>query len=73
MTMQEVVPSRWAKLPVSLAIASGLLIALVPANVWPLLLTAMWCLVILPSCSDNLLTKYRLTDRGGCPNIQPHG
>jgi membrane protease YdiL (CAAX protease family) len=39
MTMQEVAPSRWAKLPVSvLAVVAGLVIALVPANVWPLLL-----------------------------------
>jgi membrane protease YdiL (CAAX protease family) len=39
MTPQDGVSSCWAKLPFSLlAIGSGLLIALVPANVWPLLL-----------------------------------
>src|SRR5258705_10572281 len=39
MTTQDGVSSRWAKLRNSLlAIGSGLLIALVPANVWPLLL-----------------------------------
>jgi membrane protease YdiL (CAAX protease family) len=39
MTMQEVAPSRWTKLPVSvLAVVAGLVIALVPANVWPLFL-----------------------------------
>jgi membrane protease YdiL (CAAX protease family) len=39
MTTQDGVSSRWAKLRNSLlVIGSGLLIALVPANVWPLLL-----------------------------------
>jgi membrane protease YdiL (CAAX protease family) len=39
MTMQHGAPSRWARLPISLwAIISGLLIALIAANVWPLLL-----------------------------------
>lgn len=39
MTTQERAPTLWAKLPVSLrAILSGLLIALLPANVWLLLL-----------------------------------
>jgi membrane protease YdiL (CAAX protease family) len=39
MTTRDGVSSRWAKLPSSLlAIGSGLLIALVPANVWPPLL-----------------------------------
>jgi membrane protease YdiL (CAAX protease family) len=39
MTTQDRVPSGWAKLPISIrAIISGLLIALVAANVWPLLL-----------------------------------
>ncbi len=39
MTTQPDVSTRWTKLPIPLrAIVSGLLIALVPANVWPLLL-----------------------------------
>src|ERR1700719_190219 len=39
MTTRERVPSAWTKLPVSVrAILSGILIALVAANVWPLLL-----------------------------------
>lgn len=39
MTRQDRSPSLWMKLPVSLrAIVSGLLVALVAANVWPLLL-----------------------------------
>lgn len=39
MTTQDTAPSLWMKLPISLrAIISGLLIALVAANVWPLLL-----------------------------------
>lgn len=39
MTMQDRSPSLWVKLPISLrAIVSGLLVALVAANVWPLLL-----------------------------------
>ena len=39
MTTHDDVSSRWAKLPISLrAIVSGIVIALVPANVWPLLL-----------------------------------
>ncbi len=39
MTTQDRAPGIWAKLPVSLrAIISGLLIALIAANVWPLLL-----------------------------------
>lgn len=39
MTTKERAPSLWAKLPISLrAILSGLLIALIAANVWPLLL-----------------------------------
>ncbi len=39
MTTQNGAPSRWARLPISLrAIVSGIVIALVPANVWPLLL-----------------------------------
>src|ERR1700751_5882093 len=38
-TTQDTAPSLWMKLPISLrAIVSGLLIALVAANVWPLLL-----------------------------------
>ena len=39
LTMQDTAPSLWMKLPISLrAISSGLLIALVAANVWLLLL-----------------------------------
>lgn len=39
MTTQERVPSAWAKLPISVrAILTGIVIALVAANVWPLLL-----------------------------------
>jgi len=39
MTTQAGASTRWTKLPISLrAIVSGLLIALIPANVWPLLL-----------------------------------
>ena len=42
MTTQESAPSWWAKLPVALrAIISGLLIAMVAANVWPLLLVTL--------------------------------
>jgi len=42
MTEQENQPGRWTKLPVSLrAVILGLLIALIPANVWPLLLVSM--------------------------------
>lgn len=39
MTSQDRAPNIWSRLPIALrAIISGLLIALVPANVWPLLL-----------------------------------
>ena len=39
MTTHETASSLWMKLPISLrAIVSGLLIALVAANVWPVLL-----------------------------------
>jgi membrane protease YdiL (CAAX protease family) len=39
MTAQENRPSRWARLPVSLrAVITGIVIALIPANVWPPLL-----------------------------------
>jgi membrane protease YdiL (CAAX protease family) len=39
MTTQDRAPNIWSRLPIALrAIISGLLIALVPANVWPLLL-----------------------------------
>lgn len=39
MQAQDRVPSLWGKLPILLrAIVSGLLIALVAANIWPLLL-----------------------------------
>jgi membrane protease YdiL (CAAX protease family) len=42
MTAQAALPSRWATLPVSLrAIISGLLIALIAANVWPPLLLSL--------------------------------
>ena len=42
MTEQENQPGRWTKLPVSLrAVILGLLIALIPANVWPPLLVSM--------------------------------
>ena len=42
MTTQESAPSWWTKLPVALrAIISGLLIAMVAANVWPLLLVTL--------------------------------
>jgi membrane protease YdiL (CAAX protease family) len=42
LTTQESTPSWWTKLPVALrAIISGLLIAMVAANVWPLLLVAL--------------------------------
>ena len=42
MMAQEHPPSRWAKLPVSLrAITVGIVIALIPANVWPLLLLSL--------------------------------
>src|SRR5258706_13895927 len=38
-TTQNLAPSLWLRLPIALrAIVSGLLIALVAANVWPLLL-----------------------------------
>lgn len=42
MTAQESLPSRWARLPVLLrAIINGVLIALIAANVWPLLLVSL--------------------------------
>jgi membrane protease YdiL (CAAX protease family) len=42
MTAQENRPSLWATLPVSLrAIIAGIVIALIPANVWPLLLLSV--------------------------------
>jgi membrane protease YdiL (CAAX protease family) len=42
MPVQAGLPSRWARLPVSLrAVITGLLIALVPANVWVLLLLSL--------------------------------
>jgi membrane protease YdiL (CAAX protease family) len=42
LTTQESAPSWWTKLPVALrAIISGLLIAMVAANVWPLLLVTL--------------------------------
>ena len=42
MTAQENQPGRWTKLPVSLrAVITGLVIALIPANVWPPLLVRM--------------------------------
>jgi membrane protease YdiL (CAAX protease family) len=42
MTAQENQPDRWTKLPVSLrAVITGLVIALIPANVWPPLLLSL--------------------------------
>jgi hypothetical protein len=42
MTAQENRASLWATLPVSLwAIIAGIVIALIPANVWPLLLLSV--------------------------------
>ena len=42
MTTQDLAPSLWLRLPIALrAIVSGLLIALVAANVWPLLLLSL--------------------------------
>jgi membrane protease YdiL (CAAX protease family) len=67
MTKQEGVPSRWAKLPSSLlAIVSGLLIALVPANVWPLLLLNLG--VPLATIIESIfLGLYLWWARGGGP------
>jgi membrane protease YdiL (CAAX protease family) len=42
MTSQDGAPHIWSRLPIALrAIISGLLIALVPANVWPMLLLSL--------------------------------
>jgi hypothetical protein len=42
MTAQENRASLWATLPVSLrAVVAGIVIALIPANVWPLLLLSV--------------------------------
>jgi len=60
-------PSRWAKLPTSLrAILSGIVIALVAANVWPILLLklgVLWAAI----CEAIFLTLYLWWAGGGGP------
>jgi membrane protease YdiL (CAAX protease family) len=65
MARQDRVPSLWARLPVSVrAIVSGLLIALVAANVWPLLLLGLG--VALAAVAEAIfLVLYLWWTRGG--------
>jgi membrane protease YdiL (CAAX protease family) len=67
MTTQEPVPSSWTKLPISVrAILSGILIALVAANVWPLLLLSLG--VPLATVAEVIfLATYVWWARGGGP------
>lgn len=72
MAVQDRSPSLWVKLPTSLrAIVSGLLIALIAANVWPLLLLKLG--VPLGAIAETIFLALYVwwVSGGGPPQAQP--
>jgi membrane protease YdiL (CAAX protease family) len=70
MIAQDNQPSRWTRLPISLwAIITGIVIALLPASVWPLLLLSL-CVPLAATIEVIFLGFYVWWASGGGP---PHG
>ena len=72
MTAQENQPGRWTKLPVSLrAVITGLVIALIPANVWPPLLLSLG-VPLAATIEVVFLAFYFWWASGGGPPARAH-
>ena len=72
MTAQRGLRSRWATLPVSLrAVITGILVALIPANVWPVLLLSLG-VPLAATVEVFFLGLYVWWARGGGPPQRTH-